>query len=680
MNSSITDPGRDQPSLLVSLALLAAVSVMLVVPAHGVYSFFTQKEQIIKNMNTQARSSLASLSENIVPFMQAYAVRDYQNLVHTEMVQRGYAAILIEDSNMAEVLGRPEYITGMIRGTAGDIQPYDGSYPDHRQQLSSDHIHKHTELLQANGMTIGKLSIFMTDAVVREKQKEVFYDSLSNSLLLAVILMVLLIIFSKRRILDPLGRFSTALQQRDIDGIPVAALPSFKYRELSVLADTVNSMLDMIRGSRAEIKRERSRLRDVIEGTHVGTWEWNIQTGATEFNERWAEIIGYTLEEISPTSIETWANFVHPDDMEESEKQLQRHFAGECPYYQCEARMRHKAGHWVWVLDRGKVSKSTENGQPLMMYGTHQDITEQKENELRLHLAASVYEHVSDGIMITDTQGTILDVNAAFCRLTGYQSEAIIGENARALRSGHHDESFYQLMWHDILSQGYWSGEIWNKRKNDEVFPAQLKVNAIRDSDGQIRSFVALISDISHFKEHEQQLEQLAHFDALTGLPNRLVLADRLHKEMAQARRRNEILAVAFLDLDGFKAVNDQFGHDAGDELLIIMSERMGEALRESDTLVRIGGDEFVVLLPDLSHTESCVPVIQRLLAVASSPIDINAGRVQVSASIGVTFYPQGKDVDAEQLLRQADQMMYIAKTGGKNRYQLTDVESFHQP
>jgi diguanylate cyclase (GGDEF)-like protein/PAS domain S-box-containing protein len=647
---------------------------MLVVPAHGVYTFFTQKEQIIADMNEQARSSLISLSENVVPFMQAYAVNDYQNLVQTEMVQRGYAAILIEDSYMAEVLGRPEYITGMIRSSDGHIVPYDASQPDHHQQLSTDRIHKHSELLQSGGVTIGKLSIFMTDTVVREKQKEVFYDSLSNSLLLAVILMALLIVFSKRRILDPLGRFSEALQQRDADGIPITALPHFKYRELSMLTDTVNSMLDMIRSSREEIKRERSRLHDVIEGTHVGTWEWNIQSGATEFNSRWAEIIGYTLEELSPTSIETWASFVHPDDLKESEKQLQRHFTGESPYYQCEARMKHKAGHWVWVLDRGKVSKRTEDGKPLMMYGTHQDITEQKENELRLHLAASVYEHVSDGIMITDIRGTILDVNAAFCRLTGYEAEAIIGENTRVLRSGHHDESFYQAMWHDIVGQGYWSGEIWNKRKNDEVFPAQLKVNAIRDSDGQVRSFVALMSDISHFKEHERQLEQLAHFDALTGLPNRLVLADRLQKEMAQARRRSEVLAVAFLDLDGFKAVNDQFGHDVGDQLLIIMSERMGQVLRESDTLVRIGGDEFVVLLPDVGDCDSCVPVIKRLLSVASSPIDIKGSRVQVSASIGVTFYPQEEDVDSEQLLRQADQMMYDAKQGGKNRYKLADA------
>jgi diguanylate cyclase (GGDEF)-like protein len=201
------------------------------------------------------------------------------------------------------------------------------------------------------------------------------------------------------------------------------------------------------------------------------------------------------------------------------------------------------------------------------------------------------------------------------------------------------------------------------------VFPAHLKISEIDATDTKgTKHYVALLSDISFFKTHEHELQQLAHFDALTGLPNRIILADRLQNAMAMATRHQRVLAVAFLDLDGFKAVNDTYGHDVGDLLLIQMADRLGRLLRDSDTLVRLGGDEFVVLLPDLNDPESCRIVIQRLLQALSSPIDIRNHRIQVSASIGVAFYPQGVSMDAEQLLRQADQAMYAAKMAGKNQ------------
>lgn len=669
----MTQKPLKKPSLLFSLALLAAASVLLVVPAHGIYSFYSQKKQIEADMHRKAQESLASLAENAAPFIEAYAVREYQKLVQTEIALRDYAAILVEDANMAGVLSQPHYVSGMVRTAEGHYIAYDPSDPAHEELLSSSYINEHRELLHADGVHLGNLSIYMTDAEVRAKQQQVFADSLQNSLLLAIILMGMLILFSRRRILLPLSRLSAALEHRDADGIPVATLPVFRYRELSALTDTMNNMLDMIRRSRTELVKERSRLSDVIEGTHVGTWEWNVQTGEVQFDEYWAEILGYRLEELYPISIETWMQLAHPDDLEESDRQLKRHFASEVPYYRCEARMRHKAGHWVWVLDRGKVTRRTDDGQPLMMYGTHQDITEQKENELRLRLAASVFEHVNDGIMITDTKGLIQDVNQAFVRLTGYTEQEVVGKNASLLKSGCHDQVFYEAMWQALLNKGYWSGEIWNRRKNGEIYPELLRISRIQGVGGVDINYVALMTDISHQKAYQRQLEQLAHFDALTGLPNRVILADRLHNAMAQASRRGELLAVAFLDLDGFKAVNDQHGHDTGDQLLVTMAERMGQTLRESDTLVRLGGDEFVVLLPALTESEDCLPVIRRLLSAVSEPCEISGHRVQVSASVGVAFYPQNGGVDAEQLLRQADQAMYKAKLAGKNRYHVSD-------
>jgi len=303
------------------------------------------------------------------------------------------------------------------------------------------------------------------------------------------------------------------------------------------------------------------------------------------------------------------------------------------------------------------------------------DITERKAANEKLHLAARVFSHAREGITITDAEGTILDVNDAFTQITGYSREEAIGQNQRLLRSTRHGDEFYAAMWRDLLDSGNWSGEMWNRRKNGEVFPELLTISAVRDAQGKIVQYVALFTDITAIKEHQDQLEHIAHFDALTSLPNRLLLADRLRQAMSQAQRRNQHVAVAYLDLDGFKAANDRHGHAVGDRLLVALAMRMRDTLREGDTLARMGGDEFVAVLTDLENVGSCLPMLNRLLGAAAEPVAIGELSLKVSASLGVTFCPQSQDLDADQLLRQADQAMYQAKLSGKNRYHVFDAE-----
>ncbi len=286
-----------------------------------------------------------------------------------------------------------------------------------------------------------------------------------------------------------------------------------------------------------------------------------------------------------------------------------------------------------------------------------------------------MFGHARECITITDLQGTIVDVNDAFTRITGYSRDEVVGQNPRILNSGRQDKAFYDALWHELLNEGHWSGEIWNRRKSGEVFAELLTISAVRDANGQTQHYVALFSDITAIKEHQNRLDHMAHFDALTGLPNRLLFADRLQQALAQAARRHQTVAVAYLDLDGFKAINDRYGHDTGDSLLINLAQRMKQALREGDTLARIGGDEFVAVLCDLTDAQACSPLLTRLLAAAAQPVGLINGEVQVSASLGVTFYPQTHAVEAEQLLRQADQAMYQAKVAGKNRYHIFDAE-----
>jgi diguanylate cyclase (GGDEF)-like protein/PAS domain S-box-containing protein len=318
-----------------------------------------------------------------------------------------------------------------------------------------------------------------------------------------------------------------------------------------------------------------------------------------------------------------------------------------------------------------------EQGEVESIFGIGHDVTESRQAQENIQLAANVFTHAREGIVITDAKGLIVDVNEAFCRITGYCRDEILGANPRILNSGRQDADFYAAMWRAIVQTGHWSGEIWNRRKNGEVYAEILTISAVRDEEARVKNYVALFTDITPMKEHQQQLEHIAHFDLLTGLPNRLLFADRLGQAMRMSERRQRSLSVIYLDLDGFKAVNDTYGHNTGDTLLVILAQRMKLALREGDSLARFGGDEFVAVLVDLEHPHDCVPVLERLLTAAAEPVELECNGAQitlrVSASIGATIYPKD-GADADLLMRHADQAMYLAKQAGKNRYHLFDV------
>ncbi len=320
------------------------------------------------------------------------------------------------------------------------------------------------------------------------------------------------------------------------------------------------------------------------------------------------------------------------------------------------------------------VSKKKETHTVAHFIVLSHDVTDRKESEAKLKLAASVFTYAREGIMITNASGEIVDVNETFTSITGFTHEEVIGQNPRFLKSGRQGEAFYQQMWQSLLEKGHWYGEISNRNKSGQVYIQMTSISAIYDENGNVQSYVALFTDITTMKEHEKQLEYIAHYDALTSLPNRVLFADRLRQAMAQTERRRKELAVVYLDLDGFKVINDQYGHHVGDELLIIIAGRMEEALRQGDTISRLGGDEFVAVLSDLSSEEECTPILERLLLASSEPVVIHDTIIQVSSSIGVTLYPRD-GVDAEQLLRHADLAMYQSKQSGKNRYHFFDVE-----
>ena len=304
-----------------------------------------------------------------------------------------------------------------------------------------------------------------------------------------------------------------------------------------------------------------------------------------------------------------------------------------------------------------------------------EDISHQNETEQRLRLAASVFTNAREGITITDPEGNILEVNDMFTRITGYSREEALGQNPRLLKSGLQSDEFYANMWRSLVEDGTWSGDIWNRTKSGEFVAETLTINAVRDAAGKVLQYVALFSDVTAIKEHERELEHVTYYDLLTSLPNRALLADRLRQAMTLPSLEGKLLAVAYLDLDGFKNINDKHGHNAGDRLLTSLAFNMKCALRKGDTLARLGGDEFVAVLLDLADVEASIPVLNRLLEAAAETVQVSELAMGSTASIGVTFYPQKEEVDADSLLRQADQAMYQAKLAGGNRYLFYDPD-----
>lgn len=321
------------------------------------------------------------------------------------------------------------------------------------------------------------------------------------------------------------------------------------------------------------------------------------------------------------------------------------------------------------------IAKLELGGHPCAV-GIIRDISDRKKTEESLRLAASVFANSYDGVVITDAHSVVVDVNPAFSRITSYGRDEIVGKTPKVLASGRHAPQFYLEMWDSLKARDFWQGEIWNRRKTGEIYAERLTISAVRDDDGNLKHYIGVFTDISHIKEHEAELERIAHYDTLTGVPNRRLFTDRLNQAVAQSKRHGGSMALCYLDLDGFKPINDQYGHAVGDAVLVETANRLKLTLRNEDTLARLGGDEFAIILGYLVEPGELHMVLDRILTAIETPIRIGATAVGVSASIGVTLYPDD-DADPETLLRHADQAMYSAKDSGRNRFQLFDPAAF---
>jgi diguanylate cyclase (GGDEF)-like protein/PAS domain S-box-containing protein len=425
------------------------------------------------------------------------------------------------------------------------------------------------------------------------------------------------------------------------------------------------------RATEGALAEAQARYRSVTDGLREVIFQVDSSLRWTFLNAAWVRLTGRAVtQSVGQPLVERF----DAADRHALQTGLGAVLAGDEEAWSGTARLYAGDGS-LRLVELVARAQTDAGGTVVGLAGTLRDVQDEHDAQTRLRLMADVFTHSNEGIVITDARARIIEVNQAFVRITGYSREEVLGHTPALLKSGHQSSDFYATLWGDLREHGTWQGEIWNRRKDGGVYPELLTISAVREPDGSVLHYVGVFADISQLKQHERELEQIAHYDALTHLPNRVLLADRMKVAIAQAKRSGALLAVVYLDLDGFKEINDRYGHAGGDRLLIEVGQRLAACVREGDTVARLGGDEFVLLLGDLKGVEECEVVLQRVLRWVGQPANVGPAQCAVSVSAGIAIFPSD-DGDGDTLLRHADQAMYVAKQGGRNRYHLFDPEN----
>jgi diguanylate cyclase (GGDEF)-like protein/PAS domain S-box-containing protein len=412
-----------------------------------------------------------------------------------------------------------------------------------------------------------------------------------------------------------------------------------------------------------ELKFSEERFRSLVETTSDFIWEVNAKGIYTYVSPQVFNILGYTPSELLG---KTPFDFLLEKEKEEIQKKFNLAISKGLNITNLENINLHKNKKHI-VLETSGVPFKNSKGQIAGYRGIDRDITNRKIYEEQLLLTESVFKNSIEGIAVTDAEGLIKKVNSSFTSITGYSSEEVIGENPRILKSDRHDNSFYEKMWKELINQGYWNGEIWNRKKDGSAYPEWLSISAIHDEEGNTTHYISVFHDITEKKMNEEKMQFLAFHDPLTRLPNRRLLYDRLNIAIETAKRTTKLTALFYLDIDNFKDINDTHGHPFGDELLCKVKDLISSICRKSDTFARYGGDEFVIVLSSIDSTMEAVEFSERLIHLFKEPINVLKESIYTTISVGVTIYPlDGEDIVT--LEKNADLALYKAKRAGKNQ------------
>jgi diguanylate cyclase (GGDEF)-like protein/PAS domain S-box-containing protein len=421
------------------------------------------------------------------------------------------------------------------------------------------------------------------------------------------------------------------------------------------------------RQAAAALEASETRFRGIFEQAAMGIALVTMTGQLIQSNPAAKKMLG--IEEVDLRG-KLFDKFFYPYDTAVEREFYQQLLAGERDYYQMEKYFFRKNTPILWARLTTSLVREADN-TPQFIIQMIEDITERKRAQAKQRLAAKVFETTSDGIMITNAEGHIIDVNQAFLALTGYSYEEVLDKNPRILQSGHHDKVFYEEMWAATRETGRWRGEIWNQRKNGEIYSSWMSMSAVRGEHNEVTHYVAVYSDLSALKQDDQRLRLLTHYDSLTELPNRLLF----YEYLTRACRQEERLALLYLDLDDFKQINEDFGFDVGDDFIKVIAHRLQQSVREGDTVSRLEGDEFGIILSPIHQDYDVRIIAEKIIASISEPALINGQLPQIDCNIGISFYPDdqmaSQHESVEILIQHADMAMYLAKEAGINTYHI---------
>jgi diguanylate cyclase (GGDEF)-like protein/PAS domain S-box-containing protein len=418
-------------------------------------------------------------------------------------------------------------------------------------------------------------------------------------------------------------------------------------------------------GQRTQKIVAAKRLKLATEASGVGIWEFDLITKSYQWDDTMYALFGMDPKAASLRN-DDWIKLLSAKDLERM-REATRAAIQQDQAFSMTFQINRLDGQVRFMHNRAALY-SDDHGVPRRLIGATEDVTQRMQQEAELRVAAAAFES-HESMLVTNAQVEILRVNPAFTALFGYTSAEAVGRNPRLLKSGRHDVHFYAAMWTELVAHHSWQGEVWNVRKDGVEFPCWLCITAVCDDKGVVTHYVATHTDITLRKATEDEVKRLAFFDPLTNLPNRRLFTDRLHQAVIKAKRSQSHAALIFVDLDKFKPVNDRHGHAAGDQLLQAVAHRLNTCVRESDTVARVGGDEFVVLLASISQAQDAVQVAKKMHAALRTPFHLSTGQsLQISSSAGVALYPED-GLDEATLSHHADVAMYAAKAAGRDQY-----------
>ena len=419
-----------------------------------------------------------------------------------------------------------------------------------------------------------------------------------------------------------------------------------------------------------------------LAGSNTSVLDWDFTDNSIYISPSWKEMLGFRDEEL-PNTTSSWYQRAHPDDRKSVLVLLRKHQDKQISYFENNHRLKHKDGHWIWVLGRAQILYD-ENGKKVRMVGTHTNITEEKELQLKYFYQSQMIEQINDSITTTDLRGNIVSWNLGSEKTFGYKADEVIGKSISILYR-QKDLPTLQKYVGTLMKTGVYNADLLLVKKSKELIPISFSLSLLRDENGNPTGIVGINKDNTQRKKaedalHEQKniLRYQAHHDALTGLPNRILFHDRLELGIEKSKRQQVGLALFFIDLDKFKHINDSLGHGVGDSVLKIVAKRLKSIIRKEDTLARLSGDEFTVIMEDLTQPENASLLAEKILKILAEPMRIDDYILYVSGSIGISLYPQDA-TDAQYLLKYSDTAMYKAKEEGRNNFQFysSDMTEF---